>query len=56
MSAEYRQPTVDEAVEFMLKSVTLEYRRKAIKFWREKFGDVFADSVERKIKSQWGKT
>lgn len=51
--AEYRQPTIQEAVEFVLQSLTREYRQSCITHWREKFGDVFANAVEERVKQKW---
>lgn len=48
-----RQPTVTEAVEFILVSLTREYRQKCLRFWREKYGEEFAREVEERVKKKW---
>lgn len=54
-AAEYRQPSVAEAVALICASLTIEYRRDCLKFWRERFGDSFAITVEREVMKAWGK-
>jgi hypothetical protein len=51
----YRQPTVDEAVSMLMKSMTLAYRRTCLKDWREKFGDAFADAVASEFRAKFEK-
>lgn len=51
----YRQPTTAEAVAWLLASMTLEYRRQCMLFWRKEFGDEFADSVGAEVKHKWKK-
>jgi hypothetical protein len=50
-----RQPTVIEAAEHVCRSLTLEYRRECIRYWREKFGGEYADQVEAEVRRRWGK-
>jgi hypothetical protein len=53
LTAAYRQPTIAEAVAFVLQSQTREYRQKCLQHWREKYGDQFADEVEERVKRTW---
>lgn len=53
MPHEYRKPTVEEAVAFMLRSQTREYRAICLAHWRQKFGDAFADEIEERVKQKW---
>lgn len=46
--------TVEEAVEWVLKALTREYRRACLKWYREQYGDLFADQVESKVLAKWG--
>lgn len=46
---------VTEAARFICGSLTLEYRRECLKFWRETFGDHYAISVEKEVLKQWRK-
>lgn len=52
-SENYRQPTLDEAVDWIKRSMTREYRVICIEFWREKYGDGFADTVLERVKTEW---
>lgn len=49
----YRQPTLKEATEWLMKAKTLEYRRIQLKAWREEYGDAFADTVEKSVREAW---
>lgn len=49
------QPTVAQAAAFILQSRTLDYRRQCLAFWRERWGNGFADKVEAEVKARWGK-
>ena len=44
------QPSIPEAVAWIMRSLTLEYRQKCLRHWREKFGDAYANEVEVKVK------
>lgn len=49
---------MDEAVDWILtnkQSWARGYRRECIKYWRERYGDEFADQVEAGVKARWGK-
>ena len=48
-----RQLSIPEAVAWIMRSLTLEYRQLCLLEWREKFGDGYADEVEAKVKQQW---
>lgn len=52
-SENYRQPTLDEAVDWIRRSITREYCAKCIEFWREKYGNGFADAVLERVKGEW---
>lgn len=54
-AAEYRQPSVAEAVWLVLHSFTRDYRQACLKYWREKFGESFALEVEKEVHKQWAK-
>lgn len=51
--AQYRPPTIDEAVESVLRCMLLESRRYQIAWFRKMYGDQFASEVERLVKSKW---
>lgn len=42
-----RRPTVEEAVAHIAGSLTARYQRECIRYWREKYGDDFAEAVRR---------
>jgi len=45
----YRQPTVEEAVECVTRvSNSRATRNQHIDYWREKYGDQFADEIKAK--------
>lgn len=50
-----RKPTEDEAVEWLLKQKTREYRLACLRHWRTLYGDEFANHVEARVKAEWGK-
>ena len=49
----YRQPTVEEAVDWLLKSLTKEYRRNCLEFWREKYGEAYHAQVKQQFLTKW---
>lgn len=51
--ATYRQPTVKEAVEFMMMPSTREYRRRCLEYWKEHFGETFEIAVRKEFVSRW---
>jgi len=51
----YRMPTVTEAVRHVMGSLTRDYRRDCIKYWRENYGDSFSSAVEREVEKEWAK-
>lgn len=53
--AEYRQPTVYEAVDLIMASQTREYRQLCVRHWRKKYGDEFADEIEGRVRGKWKK-
>lgn len=50
-----RQPTIDEAVEILLRTLTKGFRRAQLAEWRHQYGDEFAGSVKAKVSAKWGK-
>jgi hypothetical protein len=48
-----RAPTVDEAVDFLMKPTTRRYRRRCIEHWRTLSGDSFADTVEQRVRAKF---
>lgn len=55
MTATYRQPTVEEAVAALMLPATREYRRRCISYWREHYGDAFADTIQAKVEQKFSK-
>lgn len=53
MSDQYRPPTVDEAVAFLMMPSTRRYRRRCIEYWRELSGDAFAQTVELRVRAKF---
>jgi len=48
-----KQPTVEQAVEILLKLITRAEPARNIAFWREKFGDEFANQVRERAAAAW---
>lgn len=46
---------VHEAVDYLMKSITLQYRRDMIQMWCETQGDEFAEHVKAQFKAKWDK-
>ncbi len=42
------QLTIDQAVDWLMKQLTVEYKRECLRYWREIFGNQYADSVKAK--------
>lgn len=43
----YRQPTIEEAVENVCRELNSRaFRNHCIQYWRERYGDKFADEVK----------
>lgn len=40
-----RQPTIAEAADHITRSLTPKYQLVCIQYWRDKYGDHFADQV-----------
>ncbi len=36
-----------------MRSLTKDYRRDCLKFWRERYGNEFADQVQGEVERQW---
>lgn len=54
-ATERRKLTVREAADWVLQSLTREYRRECIDHWRREYGDEYADAVQREVEARWGK-
>lgn len=51
-----RQPTVEEAIDIVIRhAMTPSDAGKNIEFWRQKFGDEFANEVRDKARVEWKK-
>ena len=48
-ASEGRKPTVEEAAEWLRKSLTLEYQLACIRHWRTLYGDEYANNVEARV-------
>lgn len=49
MNEKYRQPTIEEAVEIICRPSNLrDTRFQHIAYWRKKYGNEYADEVQRK--------
>lgn len=49
MTHEYRQPTIQEAVDWLMQAITKEYRQLCIAFWREHYGNAYAERVKQEF-------
>jgi hypothetical protein len=50
-----RRPTVPEAVQHLVGSETDKYRRQCIAYWRQHYGDDYAEEVRREAHKRVGK-
>lgn len=48
----YRRPTIPEAVAHLADAQTVAYQRECIRYWREKFGDDFAEQVRNEARKR----
>lgn len=48
-----RQPTVDEAVKWLLRSLTEEYAVLSIKHYRDLYGDEYAEQIRAQLNAKW---
>lgn len=46
---------VNDAAAWLCKALTSEYRHSCLAYWREKFGDLYADEVEKVAKKMFKK-
>lgn len=53
MTHEYRQPTIQEAVDWLMQAITKEYRQLCIAFWREHYGNAYAERVKQEFLTKW---
>lgn len=51
-TAQYRNPTLDEAVAFLMMPTTKRYRYRCIEHWRELCGNEFARDVEAQVRAK----
>lgn len=49
------QMSVDDAVAWLLRQESLDYRRRCLYHWRDRFGDAYADQVQRLFAAAWAK-
>lgn len=52
MEPQTRQPTLEEAVDWIMRSRTEEYRALCLIHWRNLYGDDYADQIERRLESR----
>ena len=38
-----------------MASLTREYRRSCIRYWRDKYGDAYATEIEKIVYREWSK-
>ena len=50
---EFRKPTIDEAAESILRSLTKEFRVYSLAVFRKEYGDEFADNVKAIVQKKW---
>ena len=50
---QFRKPTIDEAAESILRSITKEFRVYSLAYFRKEYGDEFADSVKAIVQRKW---
>ena len=50
-----RRPTLNEAVQHVVDALTDKYRRECIRYWREHYGNAFAESVRVEAWKRIGK-
>lgn len=48
-----RQPTVAEAVEIIMRSLTREYRIKALAYWERKYGEEYANEIKWRVEQMY---
>lgn len=53
---QYRPPTIDEAVESIMRCVLKETRVQQLAWFKVHYGDEFADQVKRIVQAKWKKT
>ena len=52
---ERRPPTVEEAVDSIMRCILKSSRVYELGWYRQEYGDEFADKVEAIVKQKWGK-
>lgn len=50
-----RRPTIPEAVAHLADAQTVAYQRECIRYWRQKFGDQFAEQVRAEARKRIGR-
>lgn len=48
-----RQPTEEEAVQVVMRSLSREYRQECIAYWEKGYGKQFSESVRREVEKRW---
>lgn len=52
---QFRKPTVDEAAQSILNAMTKEFRVISLQFFKEQYGEEFANSVKLVVEKKWKK-
>lgn len=55
MTIPSRQPTINQAVEILMRIITRDERKAQLSWMRRHFGEDFAGQVEAKVKALWRK-
>ena len=55
MSTKFRAPTVQEAVDSIMRCVLIESRQEQLSYFQREYGDNFADQVKSLVKAKWKK-
>lgn len=48
-----RQPTLEEAVHIVMQARSRDYRRTCLKYWTERYGEQYTESVRREVMKRW---
>lgn len=51
----FRQPTVEEAAQSILRSLTKEFRKASLLFFKAEYGEEFANQVKLYVEKHWRK-
>ena len=50
-----RQPTLEEAVQHVMRSLSHGYRRTCLEHWERLYGAQYSESVRREVTKRWAK-